>query len=71
MSSNPTYPGGAPINLATECDSWNSLMSKRTSLTPIDSANTFAVSVLPQPVGPTNKKLPTGLLSDFNPACEI
>ena len=62
------YPGGLPINLATLCFSWNSLISKRTSLTFIFVASCLAASVLPTPVGPTSKKLPIGLLIDFNPA---
>ena len=33
------------------------------------SARRLAVSVLPQPVGPTHRKDPMGLFSCFNPAC--
>ena len=46
-------------------------MSKRinASLLPNKSiANCFASSVLPTPVGPTNKKLPIGRLPSSNPA---
>ena len=33
-------------------------------------ARVFAISVLPTPVGPTNSKLATGLLSSLSPALE-
>src|SRR5690625_6191741 len=50
---------------------FRSLISKRmsASLEPNNSsAKTFDNSVLPTPVGPTNKKEPIGRYLDFNPA---
>jgi hypothetical protein len=35
------------------------------------SAKAFAVSVLPTPVGPKNKKEPSGLFSSFNQALAL
>ena len=43
-------------------------MSNLISLISSSSANALAVSVLPTPVGPTNKKLPIGLLGSLSPA---
>src|SRR5258708_3252097 len=67
----PTYPGGAPISLDTECFSINSDMSNRTSdfsEPKRNSASRRATSVFPTPVGPRKKKQPTGREGDFNPA---
>ena len=58
--SKPTYPGGEPSNLEILCFSIYSLISKRTSSTPSCCANLLESSVLPTPVGPTNRKEPTG-----------
>ncbi len=51
----------APINRATVCFSMYSLMSKRINSTPRILATCRVTSVLPTPVGPVNKKHPTGL----------
>mmetsp|Transcript_115141 Transcript_115141/g.161833 ORF Transcript_115141/g.161833 Transcript_115141/m.161833 type:complete len:352 (+) Transcript_115141:325-1380(+) len=66
----PTYPGGAPTSRATLCFSLNSLMSMRTMC--FSSSNSslhsaLASCVLPTPVGPANRKLPTGRLSRPKP----
>src|SRR5699024_12750055 len=66
-----TYPGGEPIILDTACFSIYSLISNLTSesLVPNNSsARTLDNSVLPTPVGPTNKNEPIGRVFDFNPA---
>ena len=68
--SYPIYPGAAPINLDTECDSLNSEQSILIifSLEPyLNSANALHSSVFPTPVGPANKKLATGLSGFDNP----
>ena len=73
-SSYPTYPGGAPINLATECGSINSDISTLIMLFSLPnnaSANAFASSVLPTPVGPKNKNEPIGLFGSFNPTLPL
>mmetsp|Transcript_44189 Transcript_44189/g.70995 ORF Transcript_44189/g.70995 Transcript_44189/m.70995 type:complete len:238 (+) Transcript_44189:485-1198(+) len=72
--SCPTYPGGAPINRATECCSMYSDMSIRIisfSLSKSSSARVFANSVFPTPVGPRNKKEPVGRLELANPARDL
>ena len=64
-SSKPTYPGGDPTILETECDSIYSDMSTRIrafSEPNIASASALDSSVLPTPVGPRNRKEPMGLL---------
>ena len=69
-SSYPTYPGGAPINLAVECDSIYSdisILINESSLPNRFSANAFDNSVLPTPVGPKNRNDPIGLLGSFRP----
>ena len=43
-------------------------MSNLTNSIPIIEANCLLTSVLPTPVGPENKKEPTGLPSVLNPA---
>ena len=53
--SKPTYPGGAPISLLMACFSMYSDISNLINSTPNVSANCFATSVLPTPVGPANK----------------
>ena len=73
-SSYPTYPGGAPINFATECDSINSDISTLIiafSLPNMLSASAFASSVLPTPVGPKNKNEPVGLLGSVSPTLPL
>ena len=72
-SSYPTYPGGAPINLATLYFSMYSLISMRTILFSSSkrlAANVFASSVLPTPVGPKNRKDPIGFDGSLIPAFE-
>ena len=72
-SSYPTYPGGAPIRRDTECFSMYSLMSILTMLFSSSnnlSANAFASSVLPTPVGPKNRKEPIGFVGSLMPALE-
>jgi hypothetical protein len=57
--------GRRPTRRETVCRSWNSLMSKRTirfSSPNKASASARASSVLPTPVGPRKRKLPTGPL---------
>ena len=69
-SSNPTYPGGEPTKRLTACFSMYSDISIRTraSWSPnIASANVFANSVFPTPVGPRNKNEPIGRFGSFNP----
>jgi len=73
-SSYPTYPGGAPINFATECGSINSDISTLIILFSLPnnaSAKAFASSVLPTPVGPINKNEPIGLFGSFNPTLPL
>ena len=72
-SSWPTYPGGEPISLVTECFSMYSDMSKRISAWSLPKrkfASARASSVLPTPVGPRNTKLPTGRFGFLSPARE-
>src|SRR5438105_2676142 len=72
-SSYPTYPGGEPMSLLTECFSMNSLMSKRISdfsLPNRKCASVRATSVLPTSVGPRNRNDPIGREGDFSPASE-
>ena len=69
--SKPTYPGGAPINRETVCDSAYSLISKRINSTPSSVASCFESSVLPTPVGPENKNDPIGRFGCDKPAREI
>ena len=52
------------------CFSWYSLMSKRSRGTLSTSASCRASSVLPTPVGPTNRNLATGLSASRKPARE-
>ncbi len=64
-SSYPTYPGGAPINFATEClslYSLKSILSKCLSSPNKNFDSAFAASVFPTPDGPMIKKLPKGRL---------
>ena len=73
-SSNPTYPGGEPIILDTECDSIYSDISTRISAFSepnIASANALDNSVLPTPVGPKNRKEPIGLFGSCNPTLPL
>ncbi len=73
-SSYPTYPGGEPISLETECFSIYSLMSIliiKSSSPKRVSAKDFARYVLPTPVGPTNIKVPTGFLGSFSPTLAL
>ena len=73
-SSYPTYPGGAPINLLTECLSWYSLISIRViefSSSNKYSARALASSVFPTPVVPKNRKVPIGFVSSCNPALDL
>ena len=70
-SSEPTYPGGAPISRATLCFSWYSLRSMRIiacSSSNSDSASARANSVLPTPVGPRKMKLTNRPLRILQPA---
>ena len=70
-SSKPTYPGGAPTSLDTECASPYSDMSRRTmarSSSKRNSARARAVSVFPTPVGPRNRNDPTGRFGSCTPA---
>src|SRR5579885_1028614 len=72
-SSYPTYPGGEPMSLETECFSMNSDISKRISdfsLPKRNSASARATSVLPTPVGPRKRNEPAGRLGDLRPARE-
>ncbi len=72
-SSYPTYPGGAPINLETEYFSMYSDISILTILCSSSnklSANAFASSVFPTPVGPKNRNEPIGLRGSLIPALE-
>ena len=72
-SSNPTYPGGAPIRRATVCFSMYSLMSRRTiarSSSNMNSASAFASSVFPTPVGPRKMNEPMGRSGSDSPARE-
>ena len=53
---------------------WNSLMSRRTSRSAEpnrNSASAFAISVFPVPVGPTNRKTPSGRVGSVTPALII
>ena len=68
--SYPTYPGGAPISLETVCLSMYSDISNLTNSIPIIDASCLLTSVLPTPVGPENKKEPTGFSSTLKPALE-
>ena len=56
------------MSLETVCFSMYSLISKRMSSTPRDLASCRASSVFPTPVGPVNKKLPTGRRGALRPA---
>lgn len=59
------------MSLDTECFSINSDMSKRTkdfSEPNRNSASRRATSVFPTPVGPRNRKQPTGRAGDLSPA---
>ena len=59
------------MSRATECLSWNSLMSTRTmafSSSNRNSASARPSSVLPTPVGPRKMKLPMGRLGSCRPA---
>ena len=70
-SSYPTYPGGAPTSLLTECFSEYSPMSIRTtafSSSKRNDASARASSVLPTPVGPRNMNDPIGRLGSDKPA---
>mmetsp|Transcript_8800 Transcript_8800/g.29333 ORF Transcript_8800/g.29333 Transcript_8800/m.29333 type:complete len:220 (-) Transcript_8800:913-1572(-) len=70
-SSNPTYPGGAPINRETACFSIYSDMSIRTIASSVlnrNVARVLASSVFPTPVGPKNMKLAIGRFGSLNPA---
>src|SRR5699024_12838440 len=70
-SSFPTQPGGEPMILGTACFSIYSLISDRKSASRSpnhSSANTLDNSVLPTPVGPTNRNEPIGRYLDFRPA---
>ena len=66
--SCPTYPGGAPISRDAVCFSMYSLMSKRCSGTPSAAASRRASSVLPTPLGPTNRNDPIGCSGSRMPA---
>ncbi len=69
-SSWPAYPGGAPSSRDTVCGSVNSARSMRTnaaSLPKSTSASVFASSVLPTPLGPRKRKLPSGLRGSCRP----
>ena len=74
VSRCPKYPGGDPINLAISWECWNSaqsiLMHARES-PKSDSAMDSTTRVLPDPVGPRNRRLPTGRPGAFNPARNI
>ena len=62
-SSNPTYPGGAPISLETACFSMNSDMSIRIRLSLSSkrcAARALARAVFPTPVGPAKRNAPMG-----------
>ena len=68
--SSPLGVWRSPIKRATEPRSWNSLMSKRTRRSPLpnsSSASALAVSVLPTPVGPTNKNVASGRPGSLSP----
>ncbi len=70
-SSKPTYPGGAPTSLETECFSENSDISNLIILSSEPkrhSASAFVSSVFPTPVGPKNINEPIGLFGAFIPA---
>ena len=72
--SNPTYPGGDPIILLTECFSIYSLISSLTIISSfpyITSAKALANSVLPTPVGPKKRKEPIGRFGFFRPALAL
>ncbi len=59
------------MSLDAACFSMYSLISRRIidfSLSNKNLAKLFAVSVLPTPVGPKNKKLPIGLFASDSPA---
>ena len=69
-SSCPTYPGGEPIILETECFSIYSDMSTRimaSSLPNNASASALESSVFPTPVGPRNRKEPIGRFGSLSP----
>ncbi len=73
-SSKPTYPGGEPIILETECPSMYSDISTLISAFSepnIASASVLLSSVLPTPVGPKNRKEPMGLPGSFNPTLPL
>ena len=73
-SSNPTYPGGDPINFDTECGSIYSDISIRIiefSSPNNTSAKAFDNSVLPTPVGPKNRNEPIGRFGSFNPTLPL
>ncbi|MNP36772.1 hypothetical protein D3C76_1301830 [compost metagenome] len=61
--SKPTYPGGAPIKRLTVWRSMYSDISKRSSSMPNALDSCTVTSVFPTPVGPANRKEPTGLCS--------
>ena len=74
VSRWPRYPGGEPMSLAISCECWNSaqsiLMQARAS-PKRDSATASTTRVLPEPVGPRNRRLPTGRPGAFSPARNI
>ena len=68
--SNPTYPGGAPISFETLCRSEYSDISKRISASRLwnsAAASAPARRLLPTPLVPMNRKLPTGRRSSCRP----
>src|SRR6185437_6299403 len=71
VSRCPKYPGGEPISLAISCECWNSAQS--TLITARGSPKTTSAvasttRVLPAPVGPRNRRFPTGRPGEFKPA---
>src|ERR1035438_563013 len=73
-SSNPTYPGGAPINLDTENFSIYSDISSliiACSSSKRNSASARASSVLPTPVVPIKINEPIGLFASCKPVRDL
>ena len=70
--SEPVSPGDpSPMILGIESGVWNSLMSRRIMRSSSPNrklAVVLASSVLPVPVGPAKRKMPTGLAGSFRPA---
>src|SRR5215469_16106366 len=65
------YPGGEPMRLAISGECWNSAQSiliTARGLPKRISAAASTIRVLPEPVGPRNRRLPTGRPGEFRPA---